>query len=150
MGEGIRPVAFALLFAAALTACAGPSESTSSGTASTTETAESAASTATEPESASAGRMVDGYYIAEGAPAPRECATDADCVASGILADGGCCWSYRNANLVPQSNAYRDWTNTQRAACDTAACGPPPAPAQPADCLFEVSCDAGQCVNACP
>ena len=96
------------------------------------------------------GSVVDGYYTAEGAPDPVACESDDQCVASGVLREDGCCWTYRDANLVPQSAAYREWTNERRSECDVEACGPPPVPTQPADCLFEVSCQQGRCENACP
>ncbi|MCB9618961.1 MAG: hypothetical protein H6721_16395 [Sandaracinus sp.] len=121
------------------------------GGADTAEPEEAAATgqEQTEPEAAPAGRVVDGYYVAAGAPDPLSCASDDECVASGVLDTNGCCWSFRDMNAVVQSTAYRDWTSGRRAACDVTRCPSPPAPTQPPDCLFEVRCAEGRCANAC-
>lgn len=90
------------------------------------------------------------FFTADGSPEPLICATDADCVASGALDSEGCCWSYRDANAVAMSTVYRDWQAAHRAAsCADVDCPPPPVPARPESCLFEVSCVEAQCQNAC-
>lgn len=115
-----------------------------------TETAESVPPRETEPEAPRGGRLVDGYYLADGAPDPVACAADADCTYGAVLAENGCCWSFRDVNAAPMSVAYRDWGLAQRESCDATACPSPPVPTQPPDCLFTVRCAEGRCANECP
>ena len=132
------------LLACLLVACGSEPPSTEEPRGGDTE------ETSTDEAPGSSGRVVDGYYTAAGAPAPLACASDDECVASGVLAENGCCWSFRDMNAVVMSTAYRDWTNAQRTACDTTRCPSPPVPTQPPDCLFQVRCAEGRCVNECP
>jgi hypothetical protein len=96
------------------------------------------------------GRFGDGFYLEDGAPDPLACATDADCTYGGVLAENGCCWSFRDYNAVAMTVAYRDWAARAReASCDIERCPSPPVPSQPPDCLFAVSCRDARCTNAC-
>lgn len=113
-----------------------------------------AAETAEAPEVVQAGDPAHppgaAFFTAEGAPDPLACTADADCTYAGAVNAEGCCWSYRDANAVAMSAAYRDWQTAHRAAnCDEVACPPPPVPTRPEACLFEVSCVDAQCQNAC-
>lgn len=122
-----------------------------SGEPATTETAETVPPREAEPEpETTRGRFVGGYYIADGAPDPVACAADADCTYGGVLAENGCCWSFRDVNAAPMSVAYRDWGLAQRQTCDVTACPPSPVPTQPPECLFTVRCAEGRCRNECP
>lgn len=112
--------------------------------------AEEAAPEETAPaEAASATRMEEGFFMAEGAPDPRACSADADCVGDTVPAASGCCQAHHP--IRAHSRAYTSWVGTWRAAhCDGVTCPPPPAPSQPDECSFTVRCEAGQCRDACP
>jgi hypothetical protein len=94
--------------------------------------------------------QVDGIYTVAGAPDPRACAVDADCIGDTIPAKDLCCQD--PYNVVPHARAWRTWMNDWRTRSCAAAhtCPPPPNPAQPAECGFAVSCKDSRCVNACP
>ena len=94
-------------------------------------------------------RMEDGYFLADGAPAPRACTVDADCMGDTLPAEGGCCND--PLSLTAYAQAYRTWLAGWRAAhCDGVNCPTPPSPSRPDDCYFEVHCStAGTCENTC-
>lgn len=127
-----------LLFVGALLAC-GSSERAAEHSTLETSTQESVRSSG----------MVDGFYVADGAPDPLACTADSECTYGGIPRDDGCCFSYVDTNAAVMSVAYRRWVAELRASCNTASCPPRPSPAQPAECLFDVSCEQGRCVNGC-
>lgn len=92
---------------------------------------------------------VESFFMAEGAPQPRACTTKADCLGDTIpdLAQP-CCNDPRS--LEPYAWAYRTWINGWRKDhCSAVECPPPPAPAQPPACAFEVDCVESRCVDAC-
>jgi hypothetical protein len=105
---------------------------------------------ATAAEGAAAPtRMEDGFFMADGAPAPQACSADADCRGDTVPASNGCCQAPHP--IRPHSRAYARWVSEWRArSCDGVQCPPPPPPARPAECSFEVRCEAGQCRDACP
>lgn len=113
------------------------------------ETAETGEVTAETPETPPPSRVVEGYYTAAGAPDPLACTSDDECGYGGILAANGCCWSFRDMNAAVMSTAYRDWSMARRTRCDVTQCPSPPVPAEPPDCLFQVRCAGGRCVNDC-
>jgi hypothetical protein len=92
---------------------------------------------------------VDGFFMAEGAPQPRACASKADCLGDTIPdLENPCCQNPHT--LEPYSRAYREWLSTWRKdRCASVECPPPPPPAQPPACHFELDCVQGQCVDAC-
>lgn len=97
-----------------------------------------------------AGRIVDGFFLAEGAPDPLACATDADCTYGQTYDASGCCGTYRDMAAAAQSTAYRAWQDSYTAAhCADHPCPSPPVPDAPPDCLFDLHCAAGRCDNAC-
>ncbi|MBA3453955.1 MAG: hypothetical protein H0T42_12745 [Deltaproteobacteria bacterium] len=94
--------------------------------------------------------QVDGIYTVVGAPDPRACAVDADCIGDTIPAQDLCCQDPHS--VVPHARAWRTWMTDWRTRSCAAAhtCPPPPNPARPAECGFAVSCKDSRCVNACP
>jgi hypothetical protein len=92
---------------------------------------------------------VDGFFMAEGAPPPRGCASASDCLGDTIPdVDNPCCQNPRT--LEPHARAYRSWVFAWRKDhCASVTCPPPPAPSEPPECAFEVDCVQGQCVDAC-
>jgi hypothetical protein len=91
----------------------------------------------------------DGFFMAEGAPPPRACKLAADCHGDTIPdLENPCC--QEPTSLEAYSYAYRTWLNGWRKdSCAAITCPPPPNPAQPPACAFEVDCVAGSCVDAC-
>lgn len=97
-----------------------------------------------------AGRLENGFFVAEGAPDPRKCATDSDCVGDTVADHTGCCQA--PTQVIPHSRAYAAWVHKWRAgagACADVTCPPPPAPVRPSDCLFDVKCVEQVCKNQC-
>jgi len=95
-----------------------------------------------------AGRVEDGFFVADGAPDPRKCITDSDCVGDTVADRTGCCQA--PTQVIPHSRAYAAWVHKWRAgACADITCPPPPAPARPDDCLFDVKCVEQVCENEC-
>lgn len=90
-----------------------------------------------------------GFFVAAGAPAPRVCAADPECVVAGTLDESGCCWSYRDLGAVAQSRAYAAWATGWKAACGAARCPSPPVPQDRPACVEAARCVAGRCRNAC-
>lgn len=92
---------------------------------------------------------VDGFFMAEGAPQPRECASASDCLGDTIPdVDNPCCQNPHS--LEPYARAYRMWVYKWREGhCASVTCPPPPPPPEPPACAFEVDCIEGQCVDAC-
>jgi hypothetical protein len=101
-----------------------------------------------EPEPATLP-PVEGFFMAEGAPQPRACTAKPDCLGDTIpdLAQP-CCNDPRS--LEPYAWAYRTWVNGwRRDHCSEVECPPPPAPAMPPACAFEVDCVERRCVDSC-
>jgi hypothetical protein len=100
---------------------------------------------------ARAGAMaaVDGFFMAEGAPPPRACTRDSDCVGDTIPdLDQPCCQNPRS--LQPHARAYKRWLSGWRAEhCADTTCPPPPPPAMPPTCAFEVVCADQVCADSC-
>ncbi len=93
--------------------------------------------------------QVDGLYTLAGAPAPRACAADADCIGDTVPAADLCC--QEPMTVVAHARTWRTWINDWRTrSCADHSCPPPPNPAQPPECLFKVSCQNQRCENACP
>jgi hypothetical protein len=100
-----------------------------------------------EPK-ASEGRFENGFFVAEGAPAPQSCTSADDCNGDTVLDASGCC--NEPTQIVPHSKAYAAWSNGWRQEhCADHQCPPPPNPAEPDECLFTVDCVDGHCVNRC-
>ncbi len=94
------------------------------------------------------GRVEDGFFVTDDAPDPRKCATDSDCVGDTVADRTGCCQA--PTQVIPHSRAYAAWVHKWRAgACIDITCPPPPAPAQPDECLFAVKCVEQVCENEC-
>ena len=94
-------------------------------------------------------RVEQGYFMGQGAPAPRACTLDSDCVANTVPAEGGCCNDPYSMRAT--SRAYASWVSSWRAAhCEGVSCPPPPAPSRPDPCWNELSCVDGICQSACP
>ena len=92
--------------------------------------------------------QVDGLYTVAGAPAPRACAVDADCVGDTVPAADLCCQDPHA--VVPHARVWSTWINDWRTrSCAGHTCPEPPNPAQPPDCEFAVSCQNKRCENAC-
>ena len=168
-----RPLrrALSLVVLCASAACAGPEPTTSTTTgagttsAATPPTGATAATGAAAEPVPSAGsngdewgrapltpdpsaRLEDGFFVADGAPSPMACVTDADCQGNTLPAVGGCCQD--PTSLGVYSSAYREWLGRWRTAhCGGVECPTPPSPARPADCYFDVHCAAGGCANTC-
>jgi hypothetical protein len=94
-------------------------------------------------------RMESGFFLADGAPDPLACATDADCLGDTVPAPGGCCQN--PLDLRTYSQAYRTWLARWRPAhCADVTCPEPPAASPPGDCYFRVHCTTeGTCANSC-
>jgi hypothetical protein len=94
------------------------------------------------------GEVVDGFFVTRDAPPPATCETASDCIGGTIPDRTGCCQDPRQ--VVPHSRAYRDWVTRMREVhCEGVTCPPPPAPARPDDCLFEMQCVDALCANGC-
>lgn len=103
------------------------------------------------PATTAPAALGSNFFSAESAPDPLACQRDANCIASGTVDSGGCCYTYRDMNAVAMSNAYRTWLQGHRSAhCGGVDCGGIPAPSRPPSCLFQLSCVEGRCQNACP
>lgn len=102
-----------------------------------------------EVPATTAPRVVDGFFSGEGAPDPRACQTPSDCIGDTIPdPENPCCNNPRS--LRPYSRAYRQWIGEWRAAeCEEVQCPPPPSPAMPVPCNFEMQCIEGTCANQC-
>lgn len=92
----------------------------------------------------------DGFFVAPGAPTPRACTADDQCVGDTIPDTANpCCNNPRT--LRAYGRDYKNWVNTWRASnCDGVTCPPPPNPSLPPDCAFQVRCENNQCVDSCP
>lgn len=96
--------------------------------------------------------MLEGIYFSmPGAPEPRACTTNADCIIDTAVSSDGCC--VREFGLHPQSWPWHTWVSQHRMspACARAACPPPPSPMppDPSDCHVQAQCVAGRCGDAC-
>jgi hypothetical protein len=101
-----------------------------------------------EFESLFPGRMEDGFFVAKGASSPRYCDVPDDCIGDTTPAEGGCCND--PTTLTAYSKGYRAWLeNWREEHCADVDCPPPPAPAKPADCHFEMTCVDNQCGDRC-
>lgn len=94
------------------------------------------------------GVMRGAFFMADGAPEPSACTTDADCAADTVTDAAGCC--VVQSTPIAQSQRYHEWLSARRAGpdCAAAACVIFP-PSQPLDCEIHVHCATGQCANAC-
>ena len=91
----------------------------------------------------------DGFFMAEGAPDPRACSVASECLGDTIPdLDNPCCQN--PTSLEPYARAYRSWLGSWRGKhCAERSCPPPPNPARPPDCAFELACTQGVCVDSC-
>ena len=98
---------------------------------------------------ATTGRVEGPFYLEPGAPDPRACGSDADCVGDTVTDRAGCCVA--SSTPVAQSWAYHTWLSTHRgaAACAGVSCRVF-SPSPPLDCEMTVRCVEGACVNTCP
>jgi hypothetical protein len=91
----------------------------------------------------------DGFWTLADAPSPTACVTDADCIGDTVPAEDLCCQDPHT--LTAHARAWREHIRLYRTrACSGHVCPPPPAPAQPPSCAFEVRCEAGRCMESCP
>jgi len=106
--------------------------------------------TSTQQTESAAHATQDGFFVAPGAPAPRSCNADEECVGDTIPdATNPCCNDPRS--LRAYGREYKRWVNGWREAnCDGVTCPPPPSPSIPPDCAFQVRCERNQCVDSCP
>ena len=86
--------------------------------------------------------------MADGAPNPRACVSDTDCVADTVTDVSGCC--VVRSTPIAQSSAYHRWLGARRSGpeCAAAACVVID-PSPPLDCESAAHCAAGQCANEC-
>jgi hypothetical protein len=91
-----------------------------------------------------------GFFMAEGAPDPRECKVADDCTGNTIPdLQNPCCQDPRT--LEPYARAYWKWINEwRRDHCEAVTCPPPAPPAMPRRCALEPDCVEGVCVDTCP
>jgi hypothetical protein len=105
----------------------------------------------TVPRLAGPDRVVDGiYFVAEGAPDPRVCARDTDCIGDSVPDQTGCC--VRDLEPKPQTWAWHAWIAERRMSqqCDGVKCAPLPVGRRaPEICKLEARCASGRCVNGC-
>lgn len=96
-----------------------------------------------------AGHMDGVFYVEDGAPDPRHCAVDSECLGDTVTVANGCC--VESSTPVPQTHRYHEWLSAHRMmpACRALDCPIVP-PQMPAACAFEMRCAAGQCTNTCP
>ena len=94
--------------------------------------------------------VVNGYFVAPGAPDPRACSGDEDCLGDTVLGADGCCRD--PYSLLSYSRTYGAWMAARQTgdACAAVRCAAPPTPDQPDACYFQVSCVEGLCANSCP
>ncbi|MFK8003607.1 MAG: hypothetical protein AB8H86_28855 [Polyangiales bacterium] len=142
----LQLLVFAFLAACGSAETHGPSGNHQMQEEPISETA-SAANAETPP--GTAPLVVEGFFSGEGAPRPQACDAASDCIGDTIPdVQNPCCNNPRS--LRPYSRAYRQWVGEWRAAeCGGVECPPPPAPAMPADCSFEMQCVEGTCTNQC-
>ena len=95
------------------------------------------------------GRLENGFFVTTSSPSPLACVADTDCRGDTVLGADGCCRD--PYSLRPHSQDYSRWmgARSNSEVCSAVECPPPPNPAEPADCEFDVSCEASVCVNSC-
>ena len=124
-----------------------PADSPSAEPKPKSEQAKAAEPTTDEPP---ARAPQDGFFMAEGAPDPRACSVASDCLGDTIPdLDNPCCQN--PTSLEPYARTYRSWLGSWRGKhCAEQTCPPPPNPARPPACAFELACTEGVCVDSCP
>ncbi len=95
------------------------------------------------------GGVVEGFFVTDDAPDPQACEVDADCIGDTTLGPNGCC--VEPTTIKAHSKKYHAWAGSRRTApaCENVQCPPPPNPAQPAACSFQVRCAEKICTDAC-
>lgn len=92
---------------------------------------------------------VEGYFVRSGAPHPKACIVDDDCVSGpGVNPGNGCCDTGVHNGVYGRS--YIDWRRGwSQENCGDVECSlqPPPAPPQP--CALDGRCAEGRCENTC-
>jgi hypothetical protein len=96
-----------------------------------------------------AGHMDGPFYMEEGAPDPRHCSIDTECLGDTVTVANGCC--VEDSTPIPQTWAYHTWLSTHRMtpACQSLGCPILP-PQMPPECAFQMRCVEGLCQNSCP
>lgn len=96
-----------------------------------------------------AGHMDGPFYREEGAPDPRHCSIDTECLGDTVTVANGCC--VEDSTPIPQTWAYHTWLSTHRMtpACQSLRCPILP-PQMPPECAFQMRCVEGLCQNSCP
>ena len=91
----------------------------------------------------------DRYYVDEGAPDPRACLEDKDCIGDTVPDETGCC--VRSQQAFAQTWAWHTWIVDRRLAggCTKVACPPVPPPTMPQLCALKVRCAERVCVDSC-
>jgi len=94
-------------------------------------------------------QQVDGLWTAAGAPAPRACDADGDCLGDTAPDEHDLCCN-NPYGVVPQSRAWRTWMTSWRdRSCQGHTCPPPPSPPPPRDCELAVTCVEHRCQDTC-
>jgi hypothetical protein len=102
------------------------------------------------PRLSGPARMIDDrYFVDEGAPDPRACAADKDCIGDSVPDDTGCC--VRSQEAFAQTWAWHTWIVDRRltGSCAKVSCPPVPPPAMPEMCRLKVRCQSRVCVDSC-
>lgn len=95
-------------------------------------------------------RLLDGrYFVDEGAPHPRACLEDKDCIGDTVPDETGCC--VRSQLAFAQTWAWHVWLVDRRLAggCTKVTCPPVPPPTMPRMCALKVRCAERVCVDSC-
>ncbi|MBX7191417.1 MAG: hypothetical protein K1X94_05140 [Sandaracinaceae bacterium] len=129
----------------------GTQTGTQTGSQTGTQTGNQTGAQAAVPnaQSSARGAHMDGpFYMEDGAPDPRHCTADAECLGDTVTDSGGCC--VPSSTPIAQTWAYHTWLSTQRMAeCAAASC-PMISPSMPEECALTARCVEGVCVNTCP
>jgi hypothetical protein len=155
MLRGVSVLVLVLSAACTSSGRAGPEPGkAASEAADSNEVAPSTSEPATEGEEGQEGQpeapdQVDGFFMAEGAPPPRACTVDGDCIGDTIPdLEQPCCQNPRS--LEPYARAYKRWLSGWRAEhCADLTCPIAPLPGMPRECAFMVVCVDGVCADTC-
>jgi len=91
-----------------------------------------------------------GTFVRPGAPDPRACRTDGDCVPGPLVnPDNGCCDTGIALSLF--SRDYVAWrVDWMRGSCQGVECPVLQSPSLPLPCALEGRCMRGRCESSCP
>jgi len=91
-----------------------------------------------------------GMFVRPGAPDPRACRTDGDCVPGPLInPENGCCDT--GVALSVFSRGYLAWrVDWMRESCQGVECPILQSPSLPLPCALEGRCAGGRCESSCP